>query len=84
MHTIGSSAFLADAHWGPPGWWFVFPLLWFLFFAFLVWTFAFRRRRWPCGDGLRSGEARLAERYAAGDIDETEFRHRRDVLRERS
>lgn len=83
MHTIASTA-LADAQWNGPGWWFVFPLLWFLFFAFLVWTFAFRRRRWACGGQARSGQARLAERYAAGDIDEDEFRHRRDVLREQS
>jgi putative membrane protein len=89
MHTLASGVLLADnGHWGHPGWWPVFPLLWLLIIGALVWTFAIRRRRWGGGcpggpDGVRSGEARLAERFAAGEIDEQEYRARRAVLREK-
>ncbi|WP_125772741.1 SHOCT domain-containing protein [Antribacter gilvus] len=31
-------------HWGPGPWWFVFPLLWFLLFATLIFLFARRAR----------------------------------------
>ena len=48
-----------------------------LFFAFVVRP---RRARWL--DSRRSGEAVLSERYARGEIDEAEYRRRREVLRE--
>jgi len=60
--------------------WPLIPLLWFLLFALFV-IFVVRRR----GRGLddrRSGESVLSERFARGEIDETEYRRRRDVLRE--
>ncbi|HEY8590263.1 MAG TPA: hypothetical protein VIL55_11995 [Naasia sp.] len=87
----------AAAHWGGPGpgfgwWWLLVPLFWIAFFALL---FTFLARRWrrgggpgPWGDprwagaaGARSAETTLAERFAQGDIDETEYRARLEVLR---
>jgi len=70
--------------WGPGPWFLFFPLFWFgliaLFFAFG----ARRRRRWDDGDGTRRGTAGaravLAERYARGEIDESEYRARLEVL----
>ena len=40
-----------------------------------------RRRCWS--DGASAGEARLAERFATGEIDESEYRQRVAVLREK-
>lgn len=66
-----------------PAFWPIFPILWFLFFV----TFAYlvvrwgRRNRAECG--ARSGQARLAERFAAGEIDEQEYRSRKAVLEEK-
>jgi putative membrane protein len=77
------AAILAVHHWGHgPGWWFIFPLLFWALIIFLV-VRAFRR----CGrfgPNWRSGEAVLAERYAKGEIDADEYRNRLTVLRERS
>jgi putative membrane protein len=73
---------LAD-HWdGPGAWWPIFPFLWLLFFAAIVFTclrFGRRRHSWA---GPRAGEAKLAERFATGEITEQEYRERRAVLRE--
>ena len=75
-------AILAVHHWGHPGWWFLFPLLfWGTIIFFLV------RGVRRCGrfrPGWRSGEAVLAERYAKGEIDADEYRNRLTVLRDRS
>ena len=69
------------------GWWFLLiPLFWILVFALL---FAILGRRWrnagpPWAAAHapgRSAEASLAERFAQGDIDETEYRARLEVLR---
>ena len=84
--TITTLAITAD-HWdgdGPPVFWPIFPILWFLFIV---------GRRDP-GDLLsaprqceasprRAGEARLAEMFAAGEISDEDYRTRRDVLREK-
>jgi putative membrane protein len=72
---------LAADHWDGPGpWWPLLPLLWI---AVLVAVLLSSRRR--CGRGRQtgssSGQARLAERYAAGEIDEAEYRERLAVLR---
>jgi len=81
-----TTAALAADRWdgdGPPAFWPIFPILWFLFFVGAVATVAYFRRR-SCGYApRRSGEARLAEMYAAGEISEEDYRTRRDVLREK-
>ncbi|QGN58477.1 SHOCT domain-containing protein [Nostocoides sp. HKS02] len=73
-------------HWdGPGAWWPIFPILWLLFLVALFTTFGFfGRRRWGrfhAMSGQRAGEARLAERYAAGEIDEQEYERRLATLR---
>ena len=78
-----STQLLAHDNWDGPGpWWPLFPLVWI---AFIFVTFAvlgrFGRRRWHRGS--YAGESRLAERYAAGEINEAEYRERLAVLRER-
>jgi len=60
-----------------------FPLFPLLFFALWIGVWIFVGRRWHHRD-RRSGESVLAERYARGEIDETEYRQRRDVLRGKS
>ncbi|AMB58632.1 SHOCT domain-containing protein [Microterricola viridarii] len=80
-----------SAGWGWPGWFFLFiPLFWILTFGIL---FAIFGRRWrsagrgygPHGPngwgGTASAEQTLSERFARGDIDETEYRARLEVLR---
>jgi putative membrane protein len=66
------------------GHWFLWPLIplfWFLLFV-LFFAFVVRPRRARWLDSRRSGEAVLSERYARGEIDEAEYRRRREVLRE--
>lgn len=68
------------------GWWFLLiPLFWILVFA-LLFAFVGRRWRgsapqWAANTPGRSAEATLAERFAQGDIDETEYRARLEVIR---
>lgn len=84
MLTLASPMLLADSdHWHGPGWWVVFPVFWLLFFGALVLFFAFGRRRGCRGGGGWTGESRLAERFAAGEIGEQEYRERLAVLREK-
>jgi len=84
---------VAHPYWngGGPGfgWWFVFPLLWFLLFATIVFLVARgARRRWqsggaygpPWGRGNQTAISVLGERYARGEIDEAEYRARLEVL----
>jgi len=73
----------AHPGWGPgggPGWWIVFPILWFLLFATVVFLIARRARR-GFGRPHASGVSVLGERYARGEIDEAEYRQRLAVLR---
>ena len=74
--------------WGGPSWLFIFiPIFWI---TLLVLFFVFMGRRWrgasrgygPHGWAPTvSAEQTLSERYARGDIDETEYRARLEVLR---
>ena len=73
---------LAD-HWNGPGaWWPIFPILWLLVVAAIVTTCVIFGRRHRAYAGPRAGEAKLAERFAAGEITEQEYRERRAVLKE--
>jgi putative membrane protein len=75
------STLLATHHWdGPP--WFVFPLFWLvpLTIGLLLWRFGPWRRRAPFVDP----RTHLATRYANGDIDESEYHRRLDVLEGRA
>ncbi len=79
-----------------PGWgagfWFVPLIFWALLLATIVALALIRRRRgwppvgpgmgpWGYPDASRSAESVLAERFARGEIDETEYRARLEVLR---
>ena len=80
--ALATDAALASHHWhGGHGWFPWFPLVPLFFFGLwvLLFTVVFRRR-WRMAP-VQSGEAVLAERYARGEIDETEYRERRSVLR---
>ncbi len=71
---------VAHDHWDGPGpWWPIFPILWFLFITLIVVVIV--RYRGHSHRGSYAGESRLAERYAAGEIDEAEYRERLAVLR---
>ena len=66
---------------GPPAFWPVFPIAWFLILitATVVGFLVLRRNR--AAAPRLAGEARLAEKYAAGEIDAEEYRARLGVLR---
>ena len=75
------------------GWvFFLIPLFWILVIGLIIFLVTRgRRRAWADGDprsygppwmpAARSAESTLAERFAKGDIDETEYRARLEVLR---
>ncbi len=88
--TIGQAAAQAPAAvvmhgpWGDGTYWpffLLFPLFWilvillFIFVARRTWR---RNHYWAASQGA---EGVLRERYARGEIDETEFRQRLEVLR---
>ena len=90
LPSSAASAVAMHPGWGAGpgfGWWFLLiPLFWILVFALL---FAFVGRRWrrsappwvAANAPGRSAESTLAERFAQGDIDETEYRARLEVIR---
>ena len=74
------------------GWFFfLIPIFWFLVIGLIVFLVTRgRRRAWAEGAGGAYGppwargasaESTLSERFAKGDIDETEYRARLEVLR---
>jgi putative membrane protein len=67
------------------GWWWVMGIGWLLFLAFIgILVFLVVRHHTSTGNsgGRRSSaEDVLAERLARGEIDEDEYRRRRDALR---
>jgi len=78
--------------WGGPGpFFFIFPLLWFLLFATVIFLIARRARRGARGGwgGPWAAHASagadpvtlLGNRFARGEIDEAEYRSRLAVLR---
>lgn len=81
--TTGTTVLAENDHWDGPGpWWPLFPILWIAVVVGFIFLFGrFGRRRWH--GGTHSGESRLAERYASGEIGEEEYRERLGVLREK-
>jgi putative membrane protein len=73
MHAAGAWPYLA------PLWIFFWILV-----IFLAFRFFFRRRGGWCGPGRggRGPDEILAERFARGEIDATEYRSRLDTLRQ--
>jgi putative membrane protein len=65
---------------GPGPWILLFPLIWAAIVIGAVWLL--RRTVWRGGrgPGAHSPLALLGRRFAAGEIDEEEYRHRRAVL----
>ena len=65
------------------GWWWVMGIGWLVFLALVVVLVVILVRHFTQNRPTRSStaEAVLAERFARGEIDEDEFRRRRDALR---
>lgn len=73
---------LSREHWdGSEAWWPVIPIAWLLIIGVIVTTFVLISRRRQAQAGPRAGEAVLAQRFAAGEIDEQEYRERLTVLK---
>lgn len=64
---------------GGPGWWLIFPILFWALVLSVVGYVIYRRS--PKQQARSAGERTLAERYARGEISEEELRQRRGVLR---
>jgi len=82
--SITTLAITADRWDGDrPEFWPVFPILWLLFIVGVIVTAALYHRHRNEQAPRRAGEARLAERFAAGEISDEEYRTRKGVLREK-
>jgi putative membrane protein len=64
---------------GGPGWWLVFPILFWVLVLATAGYVIFRRT--PARSARATAERLLAERYARGEISSDELRERRNVLR---
>lgn len=64
-----------------PEFWPIFPIAWFLIVVGAIVAAVYVSRRRAATAGPRAGEARLAERFAVGEIDEEEYVARLAVLR---
>ncbi len=80
--TDASQVVLAGDWEGPGSWWPIFPIFWILIFVAVTVALMSRRSRCQSIAGARAGEAKLAERFAAGEITEQEYRERQAVLKE--
>jgi putative membrane protein len=65
--------------WTGPGWWLVFPVLFWTLVLTTVGYLIYRRS--PRQSARAAAERTLAERYARGEIDVAELRQRRRDLR---
>jgi uncharacterized membrane protein len=68
---------------GPGAWWPVFPIMWFLLLAGAVLFAVLYSRRATRTGPAAAAEARLADRFASGEIGEQEYHERLAVLRDR-
>ena len=97
LSAAASTAVPCTVAWGGPwfgGWFLLIPLFWIGLFI-LIFAFAGRRWRraaaerggfgpgygWGAAASTRAAEQTLAQRYANGDITESEYRARLEVLR---
>jgi putative membrane protein len=83
---LSTLAVTAGDHWdgdGRPDFWPIFPIAWFLIVVGAIVAAVYFSRRRAVTAGPRAGEARLAERFAASEIDEEEYVARLAVLRRR-
>lgn len=73
-------------HDGGWAWWWMVPMMLFVFFAFaaVIWavTSGSRSVTHPSAPRVSTAEEILAERYARGDIDTAEYRDRLNELRQ--
>lgn len=76
-----STLLLAHEYGAHGGWWPIFPLLWFVVIAGVIFFFGKRARGRMHHQPYLSGQAVLAERFARGEITEEEYRTRLGVLR---
>lgn len=78
LTTVHLTSVLTDGRWdgGPGSWWPILPFAWLLVLAAVVTTLVLVGRRRHRHEGSRTGRARLAERFAAGEIDEREYEQR--------
>jgi putative membrane protein len=83
--TIATAATTVADRWDGdrPDFWPIFPIMWFLIIVGAIVAAVVISRRNRDAAGPRAGEAVLAQRYAAGEIDEEEYAARRTVLRRR-
>lgn len=84
--AVGSHPAWSGGHgpWGGggPGWWLVFPILFWVIALSIIGNVIYRRS--PARSSRAAAERILAERYARGEISEDELRQRRGVLRGKS
>ena len=81
--TFAAELLAGAGEWGHHGgWWPIFPILWFLFIGFVVFTIFRRRRFGGPWHHTHSAEGVLGERYVKGEIDEDEYRKRLGVLKQ--
>ena len=83
--TIATAATTVADRWDGdrPDYWPIFPIMWFLIIVGGIVAAVVISRRNRDAAGPRAGEAVLAQRYAAGEIDEEEYAARLAVLRRR-
>ncbi|HWM73467.1 MAG TPA: SHOCT domain-containing protein [Nocardioides sp.] len=83
--TLATAATTVADHWDGdrPDFWPIFPIMWFLIIVGGIVATVVISRRNRAAAGPRAGEAVLAQRYAAGEIDEEEYAARLAVLRRR-
>jgi len=87
LTQLASYQVVADNQWhgpwhGGPGWWLVFPILFWVLVLSVIGRIAYHRS--PGRSARSSAEQILAERFARGEIDAEELQQRRNALRHKA